>query len=88
MKDICIDYDYDYNNVVQNFKDPHVANFVTWFMNVQLLLQFYSNDKESCELALKIAKKIGFVKFLKSRHDYDELLEFYESICNVYKVNC
>ena len=65
MKDICIDYDYDYNNVVQNFKDPHVADFVTWFMNVQLLLQF-----------------------LKSRHDYDELLEFYESICNVYKVKC
>lgn len=88
MKDICINYDYDYNNVVQNFKDPHVADFVTWFMNVQLLLQFYNDDKESCELALKIAKKIGFVKFLKSRHDYDELLEFYESICNVYKVNC
>ena len=52
MKDICIDYDYDYNNVVQNFKDPHVADFVTWFLNVQLLLSFYNNDKESCELAL------------------------------------
>ena len=58
MKDICIDYDYDYNNVVQNFKDPHVADFVTWFMNVQLLLHFIAMIKNLVSLLLKLQRRL------------------------------
>ena len=78
------DFEYSYSNeeiVKQLLKNPDVVDFICYIDNLRLLVKYYKNDKKSYDLACEIADLIGFPNFLKRKHTYDELVDYYNDSC-------
>ena len=77
---IDIDCSYSYDCVKQFIENEDAMQMFRWMLNVQLLGKFYK-DRESYDLACEIAESVGFNKFLKRKHTYEELQEYYNDNC-------
>ena len=77
---IDLDCSYSYECVKQFIENDDAMQMFRWMLNVQLLGKFYK-DRESYDLACEIAESVGFNKFLKRKHTYEELQEYYNDNC-------
>lgn len=77
---IDIDCSYSYDCAKQFIENDDAMQMFRWMLNVQLLGKFYK-DRESYDLACEIAESVGFNKFLKRKHTYEELQEYYNDNC-------
>lgn len=77
---IDIDCSYSYECAKQFIENEDAMQMFRWMLNIQLLGKFYK-DKQSYDLACEIAESVGFIKFLKRKHTYEELEEYYRDNC-------
>ena len=77
---IDIDCSYSYDCAKQFIENEDAMQMFRWMLNIQLLGKFYK-DKQSYDLACEIAESVGFNKFLKRKHTYEELQEYYNDNC-------
>lgn len=77
------DFEYSYSNEVakQLIENSNVVDFICYIDNLRLLVKYYKNDRKSYDLACEIADSIGFSNFLKRKHTYDELVDYYNDSC-------
>lgn len=77
------DFEYSYSNEVakQLIENSDVVDFICYIDNLRLLVKYYKNDRKSYDLACEIADSIGFSNFLKRKHTYDELVDYYNDSC-------
>lgn len=77
------DFEYSYSNEVAKrlIENSDVVDFICYIDNLRLLVKYYKNDRKSYDLACEIADSIGFSNFLKRKHTYDELVDYYNDSC-------
>ena len=78
------DFEYSYGNeeiVKQLLENSDVVDFICYIDNLRLLVKYYKNDRKSYNLACEIADSIGFSNFLKRKHTYDELVDYFNDAC-------
>lgn len=77
------DFEYSYSNEVakQLIENSDVVDFICYIDNLRLLVKYYKNDRKSYDLACEIADSLGFSNFLKRKHTYDELVDYYNDSC-------
>lgn len=77
------DFEYSYSNEAAKrlIENSDVVDFICYIDNLRLLVKYYKNDRKSYDLACEIADSIGFPNFLKRKHTYDELVDYYNDTC-------
>lgn len=75
------EYSYSYEAAKRLTENSDVVDFICYIDNLRLLAKYYKYDRKSYDLACEIAESIGFPNFLKCKHTYDELVDYYNNTC-------
>lgn len=75
------EYSYSYEAAKQLTEDSDMVDFICYIDNLRLLAKYYKYDRKSYDLACEIAESIGFPNFLKCKHTYEELVDYYNNTC-------
>lgn len=75
------EYSYSYEAAKRLTENSDVVDFICYIDNLRLLAKYYKYDRKSYDLACEIAESIGFPNFLKRKHTYDELVDYYNNTC-------
>lgn len=77
---MILNLSYTYDNLKQLVNNDDIMKVARFLNNVKTQCDFYK-DKKSFDLACRIAECIGFNNFLKRKHTYEELVEYYKDTC-------
>ena len=79
--DISVDCTYSRCAAKQLIENADAMELFRYMLHLQLLGKLYKDDEQSYDIACEIAECIGFNKFLKRKHTYEELVEYYNDNC-------
>ena len=88
--DISVDCTYSRCAIKQFVENADAMEVFRYALNAQLLGKLYKDDGRSYDIACEIAECVGFNNFLKHKHTYDELVEYYNNNCcedNIEEIN-
>lgn len=88
--DISVDCTYSRCAIKQFVENANAMEVFRYALNAQLLGKLYNDDGRSYDIACEIAECVGFNNFLKHKHTYDELVEYYNNNCcedNIEEIN-